>query len=113
MYLLFILKTGLIKESVTLHYVDCPSTRNENFLKFCLINNVKESSKEHKLSLNFITSISNTMSVYKNTNSRKIKSFDQSINWEAGLQIWFVKSLYSALPVSVHYKYFFLLINSF
>lgn len=41
MYLLFILKTGLIKENVTLHYVDCPSTRNENFLKFCLINNVK------------------------------------------------------------------------
>lgn len=59
MYLLFILKTGLIKENVTLHYVDCPSTRNENFLKFCLINNVKESSKEHKLSLNFITAISN------------------------------------------------------
>lgn len=59
MYLLFILKTGLIKENVTLHYVDCPSTRNENFLKFCLINNVKESSKVHKLSLNFITSISN------------------------------------------------------
>lgn len=88
MYLLFILKTGLIKENVTLHYVDCPSTRNENFLKFCLINNVKESSKEHKLLLNFITSISNHVCT-KTQIVEKIKSFDQSINWEAGLQIWF------------------------
>lgn len=59
MYLLFILKIGLIKENVILYYVDCLSIRNENFLKFCLINNVKEFLKEYKLLLNFIILILN------------------------------------------------------